>query len=160
MMTDMRTLKNPPPGNAEDKVIKRSPASHGFTLVELMIVVAIIGILASVAYPSYTEYIARGRRAEAQKALLEASQFMQRWYAAHNSFKDGNTGPTLPNQNALSTYTLNKPTVDTDDLSYTITATRTGVMANDGCGNFTLTSTGVKGLTSASAGYDIARCWK
>jgi type IV pilus assembly protein PilE len=135
---------------------------RGFTLVELMVVVAIIGILAGVAYPNYTEYVARGRRAEAQKALLEASQFMQRWYASRNSFTDGTagTGPTLPNQNTLSTYTLNKPTVDKDDLTYTITATRAGIMSKDKCGDFTLTSTGVKNLTGNAAGFNVARCWK
>ena len=55
------------------------PANQrGFTLIELMIVIAIVGILAAVAYPSYAEYIRRGHRAEARAALLQGAQWMER----------------------------------------------------------------------------------
>lgn len=153
----------------------RKPDAHrnGFTLIELMVVVAIIGILSSIAYPSYTEYVAKGRRSDAQKALLEASQYMQRWYAANNTYQTNDTtpaAPTLPGGlnrspatgTGTQAYSVAVSSASTTD--YTITASRTqgGPMANDKCGNFTLTSTGVKGLAPGTntTGYDVARCWK
>ena len=53
-------------------------AQLGFTLIELMIVVAIVGILSAVAYPSYTEYVRRGHRADARAGLLQAQQWLER----------------------------------------------------------------------------------
>ena len=50
----------------------------GFTLIELMIVLAIVGILSAIAFPSYTKYVAKGKRAEARAALLESAQYMER----------------------------------------------------------------------------------
>ena len=64
-----------------------------------MVVIAIIAILAAIAYPSYTQYVRRGARAEARTALLEAQQFMERFYAAnarYTSKVDGTGNPTLP----------------------------------------------------------------
>ena len=55
----------------------------GFTLIEIMITVAIVGILAAVALPSYTSYVARGKRAEVRANMLEAAQFMERYYSTN-----------------------------------------------------------------------------
>ena len=60
--------------------------SNGFTLIELMITVAIVGILAAIALPSYLSYVQRGDRAAARAGLLEAQQFMERYYATNNTF--------------------------------------------------------------------------
>jgi type IV pilus assembly protein PilE len=132
----------------------------GFTLIELMIVVAIIAILSAVAYPSYTEHVKRGDRASARAALVEAQQFMERYYAANSRYSsaaDGTGSPALPARlQAVPTespkYDLAVSAVSLN--SYTLTATPRGV---DRCVNLTLTSTGVKGTSS---GLPVNDCWR
>jgi type IV pilus assembly protein PilE len=147
---------------------------RGFTLIELMIVVAIVGVLASVALPSYREYVNRGRRADAQTQLLAAQQWMERFYSQNYRYDEdsGGTAVSFANQpfatsprtgEGTAAYNL---TVAAQRNTYTITATRTGTMATDPCGNFTLTNTGRKGAASfTTTKYEneaaaVVGCWR
>ena len=124
----------------------------GFTLIELMIVVAIVGILSAIAYPSSTEYIARGHRAEARANLLQAAQWMERAATATGTY------PVTAN------FPANLKTVEgdrydiaavSDGATFTLTATPKGAQSGDKCGNFTLTNTGAKGVSKST----VADCW-
>lgn len=70
--------------------------ASGFTLIEVMIVVVVIGLLAAVAYPSYQDAIRKSRRADAKAALSELAQFMEHTYTENNTYKPGGANPTLP----------------------------------------------------------------
>lgn len=126
----------------------------GFTLVELMIVVAVIGILAAVAYPSYVEYIRQARRADAQSALLELAQFMERRYTTTGSYEAGDDCSlpfdASPRDGSSTFYNLS---AECDASTFTLTATGTGSMAGDECGDLTLTNTGLQGAARAD-------CWR
>ena len=136
--------------------------SRGFTLIELMIVVAVVGILSAIAYPSYTEYVRRGHRADARAGLLQAQQWMERAATATGvyptaAFPDAFT--CASDSNKRYTIALTSPTT----TSYTLTATpkNPGAQASDKCGTYTLTNTGLRGAngkTSGQAGYDTD-CW-
>jgi len=117
----------------------------GFTLIELMITVAIIGILAAVAYPSYTQYIVRGNRSAAQAQMLDIANRQQQFLLANRAYATKTTltasGYTLPSTlNGKYDYSI---TVGTGTVpSFTITFTPAGSQAVDGA--LTLNSEGVK----------------
>jgi type IV pilus assembly protein PilE len=134
----------------------------GFTLIELMIAVAIVGILTSVGYPSYQNHIKKAKRVEAQGALVSFATAMEQWRVENNSYKAGTDGTTIsevfadqvPTDGGTKTYTLS---LVSDATSYTLTATPYGTQADDTCGTLTLKSTGEKGANGTSP--DTAGCW-
>ena len=138
----------------------------GFTLIELMIVVAIIAIIAAIAMPSYTSYVARAKRADARTQLLQASQFMQRFYAANDQFAKDRTGADVINvmpanlkRSPADGAQLYQLSVNPTTTAYTLTMAPVagGGMASDACGSFTITSTGVRGVTGTKTRDE---CWK
>jgi len=136
----------------------------GFTLIELMIAVAIIAILASIALPAYQEQIRKSRRAQrksrraqAKADLVEYAQLAERYFTVNNTY----VGFTLPTtsqspREAGATARYNLPAPTTTATTFTLTANATGAQASDRCGDLSITNTGQKGETGSAS---LEECW-
>lgn len=137
--------------------MKQLRSSHGFSLIELMIVVAIVGIIAAIAYPSYQNNVRETRRTTAQADLMELSQWMERQYSADHDYRDGTGNPTLPfdesprNSGSGVFYNISF-SGSVGQNSYTLQAAPNGDQTNDRCGTLTLDQAG-------SRGADDTGCW-
>ena len=140
-----------------------SRVARGFTLIELMIVVAIIGIIAAIAYPSYQEYVRSAKRADAETALMELAHFMERFYTANGRYDQNSAGTAValpftqaPKDGGTKAYDIGFNGTPSA-TAYVLQAVPTGSMANDKCGTLTLSNTGAKGQKE---GMTSAACWK
>lgn len=156
----------------KDRTTRRRPSARGFTLIEVMIVMAVLAILAAIALPSYREYIARSRRAQAQAQLLEAAQYMQRYYSEHDRYDQSRATPPValtavpapldkvPRDSSAQTYAIRFVSGSPTATSFAIEAERAGAMTGDRCGNFRIDHVGRRSLSGAAGSLTVADCWK
>lgn len=129
----------------------------GFTLLELMIVLAIIGVLAAIAYASFQRNVVETRRKAATACLQEGAQFMERWYTTRLTYQGGSPTPACETDLVLF-YDFPLPPVATA-TAYTLTAVpRNQQLALDTvCGILSINQTGTR--TESGTATDITECW-
>jgi type IV pilus assembly protein PilE len=137
-------------------------AAKGFSLLELLAAMAIIAVLASIALPTYAEYIARSRRLEARAGLLEAAHWMERWRTERGRYDDpastGQPPAAFPWRQIPRAgdphYTVS---VVATAVTYRITATATRIMASDVCTSLSIDETGRRSFTGSASTEEV--CW-
>ena len=140
----------------------RTPAG-GFSLVELMVTVAIVGILASIAYPSYRSYVLRSHRADAIRSLTQAAQILQRCYSQSYTFVGCAGIPaTAPATTASPNgdYALSSTIVAGPPQTFLLKAVPAGTQTADTtCAQFTLDQAGQQLASDSGAGDQSTTCW-
>lgn len=122
----------------------------GFSLVELMIAVAIVGILAAIAYPTYTSHMRKTRRNMAAACLQENAQYLQRWYTTRLTYVGAEAQPCEAELDPYYTVTVEV----TGARSFTATAAPKSSQSGDACGTLTLDDKGTQTHSGDGDG-----CW-
>lgn len=133
---------------------------HGFTLLELMIVVVIIAVLAAIAIPTYGRYAFRAHRADGQELLLRIASAQERYYSTANAYGSltdvGFSNPAISEKGFYSVTVV----ASSSSQAFVATATPVGGQANDLCGPLTIDNAGVKTPDPASAASNSnGSCW-
>lgn len=134
--------------------------TRGFTLIEVMIVVAIVALLAAIALPSYTQYVQRSHRANARAAMLQTSQWLERAATAQGTYPAAAAIPAGILRVEGGRYALTLPTLTAG--TYTVRATPTAAQAGDGCAIFEMTQAGVRtqvATATVTAPLTPQECW-
>jgi len=141
--------------------------NKGFTLIELMIVVAIVGILAAIAYPSYQQNLIDSRRAKAAGCLMELQQFMEKFYSANFRYDLDIAGNnvSLPAPQCVTDlagfygFENGGAPAAVGQQTFTLTATAAGTQVNDNrnCGNLTIDQAGRKDALGSGTPEE---CWR
>lgn len=162
-------MQSNPDRSAGVQARQRSSSARGFTLIELMIVVAIVAVLASIALPSYFKYVQKSRRADAMAALSQDQGILERCYAA--TFDYGNVKAAAPGCELLSAdaatpspqgyynVTLEVPT----SASFTLTATPAPGSPQESdteCASFIVTSANGHSALGSGGSDNTASCWQ
>ena len=138
--------------------------TRGMTLIELMIVVAVIALLGAVALPAYQDSVRKAHRADAKAALTTAAQRLERFYTENSRYDTATAGPlgteTISTLTENRYYTVALGVIAETRNAYTLTATPQGAQASDSCGSFTLNQRGDRGVVPpAGSTLTSTECW-
>lgn len=135
----------------------------GITLMELMIVVAILGIISAIAYPAYQDYVTNARRADSQGALLAASNAMERYFTRNGTYVGAAAGTEFPSTAPEGDAMYNLSVAASTQTTYTLRATPIAGTVMAGDGYFEVSSTGARRWDKNNDG-DTAdageNCWE
>ena len=151
----MNSQNNPVGFSASSK--RGRVRATGFTLIELMVTLAILGIILAVAIPNYRQWVLESGRTEAKSVLMQGAQTLERCFTRFSAYNDGNcplgAGDTEMSESGKYQLSVTGVTATT----FNLTAVPQGGQTQDSdCGSFTLNNAGVRGV---STGTDPADCW-
>jgi len=132
---------------------------QGFTLIELMITVAIVGIIAAIAVPNYSEYIKRASRAEAASALLDAANKQEQYFVDNRAYSTSFSDLGIQSKTETGHFELTINVVNSNEFTITAKPIAGAVKGDADCTSLTINDVGLKGATGSKGNTDINYCW-